>query len=121
MSLCSQDPYTLWTSASSLSQTLPGSGGAHLWSQHLGGRVRRIWVEGQPGLQSEFQNTEKPWLDKVRPVYLRSYGYIVATLECYEALIIVILYIFIQPAFFSWPISSLFFLSVQGSDDEPSC
>jgi hypothetical protein len=40
---------------------LPGSGGTRLSSQHLGGR-------GQPGLQSEFQDsqgyTEKPCLEK---------------------------------------------------------
>jgi hypothetical protein len=48
----------------------PGSGGAHLWSQHLGGRVRQIsvswrpaWstesVPGQPGLHRETLSQKK--------------------------------------------------------------
>ena len=48
-----------------------GSGGARLSSQHLGSRDSGSWcVRGQPGLQSEFQDsqdccyTEKPCLDK---------------------------------------------------------
>ena len=42
---------------------------AHAFNpKHSGGRGRWIWVRGQPGLQSEFQesqgDTEKPCLEK---------------------------------------------------------
>ena len=48
-----------------------GGRGACLESQHSGSRGRRIRLQGQPGLQSEFQDsrsyTEKPCLEKLKP------------------------------------------------------
>ena len=50
-----------------------GCGGAHLWSQHLGVRGRRISeFEAKPGLQIEFQDsqgyTAKPSLEEKKKV-----------------------------------------------------
>ena len=52
-------------------------GNTCLYSQHSGGRSRDFWVRGQPGLQSQFQDsqncTEKPCLKKQKPKFpLRS-------------------------------------------------
>jgi hypothetical protein len=61
----------------------PGSGGT--WQRQVD-----FWVRGQPGLQSEFQDsqgyTEKPCLETARPPPLKRPNSLVNNLRCFQTL-----------------------------------